>query len=99
PVAGSLAPCQFRLRFFIREVAEDLHSARILFRGDHAVLLIDEYSPDHAELARQQPVIADPDEQLPLRGEHLYPVLHRVGYPNVPVAVYCNSFWPGEITR
>ncbi len=42
---------------------------------------------------------AHPDEQLAFRREHLHPVLHRIGYPDVTVGVDRNALGSREISR
>src|SRR5207253_1429543 len=52
---------------------------------------------ERAELAGQKPRAAHPDQQLAFFGEHLHPVLHGIGYPDVPVRVNGNALGPSEV--
>jgi len=81
-------------------VTELLHSAGKYLRGENAVLFVNCDILQTGEQARENALRrAHIDQQPAFRGIDLHPVLHRIGHPDVTVAVDGNALGHGKIPR
>jgi hypothetical protein len=76
------------LRFGVADILEHLHSPRLLLGRKHAIILVHGYAHQRLELAGQFPMpLPNVRKQLAFPVENLQTVLHRIGYPDMPIPI------------
>src|SRR4051812_35020175 len=90
----------FHHRFGVCHVAEYLQPSRLLLGGVDGIALVDRQAYQGFELARELPMaLPNISQQAAFAIKDLNPVLHGIGYPDMPVTVHRDSLGTREVPR